>query len=48
MGVPPRASLRALAEGAISESKAAELLDIGIAQVDDYMRGTLPAPPPSA
>ena len=51
-GEPPnrfnRLCLRALAEGAISESKAAELLDIGIAQVDDYMRGTLPSPPPSA
>ena len=39
-----RLCLRALAEGAISESKAAELLDIGIVDVDDYMRGTLPSP----
>ena len=38
-----RLCLRALAEGAISESKAAELLDIGIVEVDEYMRGTLPA-----
>ena len=38
-----RLCLRALAEGAISESKAAELLDIGIVEVDDYMRGTHPA-----
>ena len=38
-----RLCLRALAEGAISESRAAELLDIGIADVDDYMRGTQPA-----
>ena len=39
-----RLCLRALAEGAISESKAAELLDIGMADVDDYMRGVLPSP----
>ena len=39
-----RLCLRALAEGAISESKAAELLGIGIADVDNYMRGALPAP----
>ena len=39
-----RLCLRALAEGAISESKAAELLDIPIVEVDEYMRGTLPAP----
>ncbi len=38
-----RLCLRALAEGAISESKAAELLGIGIADVDNYMRGALPA-----
>ena len=37
-----RLCLRALAEGAISESKAAELLDIGIVEVDHYMRGTRP------
>ena len=37
-----RLCLRALAEGAITESKAAELLDIGIDLVEDYMRGTLP------
>ena len=40
-----RLCLRALAEGAISESKAAELLGIGTADVDDYMRG---GPPSSA
>ena len=39
-----RLCLRALAEGAISESKAAELLAIGIVDVDDYMRGVLPSP----
>ena len=39
-----RLCLRALAEGAISESKAAELLGIGVADVDDYMRGVLPSP----
>ena len=39
-----RLCLRALAEGAISESKAAELLDINIVEVDDYMRGKLPSP----
>ena len=38
-----RLCLRALAEGAISRSKAAELLAIGIADVDDYMRGVLPS-----
>ena len=42
-----RLCLRALAEGAISESKAAELLDIAIGEVDEYMRGTLPAPAPA-
>ena len=39
-----RLCLRALAEGAISKSKAAELLGIGIADVDDYLRGVLPSP----
>ena len=39
-----RLCLRALAEGAISESKAAELLGIGVADVDDCMRGVLPSP----
>ena len=39
-----RLCLRALAEGAISESKAAELLGIGIVQVDDYMNGMLRSP----
>ena len=39
-----RLCLRALAEGAISESKAAELLGIGIVEVDHYMRGMLPSP----
>ena len=39
-----RLCLRALAEGAISKSKAAELLDIAVADVDDYMRGVLPSP----
>ena len=39
-----RLCLRALAEGAISESKAAELLGIGIADVGDYMPGVLPSP----
>ena len=38
-----RLCLRALAEGAITESKAAELLKISIADVNDYMRGILPA-----
>ena len=38
-----RLCLRALAEGAISDSKAAELLDVGIAEVDNYMCGTQPA-----
>ena len=38
-----RLCLRALAEGAITESKAAELLNIGIADVNDYMRGNLPS-----
>ena len=38
-----RLCLRALAEGAISESKAAELLDIPMDLVDHYMRGTQPA-----
>ena len=36
-----RLCLRALSEGAISESKAAELLDIRIVEVDDYMQGTI-------
>ena len=39
-----RLCLRALAEGAISESKAAELLDVALADVDDHMRGVLPSP----
>ena len=39
-----RLCLRALAEGAISRPKAAELLGIGIADVDDYMRGVRPLP----
>ena len=38
-----RLCLRALAEGAISESKAAELLNIGVADVDLYMQATPPA-----
>ena len=38
-----RLCLRALAEGAITESKAAELLDIPIAGVEQYMRGTPPS-----
>ena len=38
-----RLCLRALAGGAISESKGAELVDIGIVDVDDYMRGILPS-----
>ncbi len=38
-----RLCLRALAEGAISEWKVAELLTIGIGGVDDYMRGVLPS-----
>ena len=38
-----RLCLRALAEGAISESKAAELLDVPIAAIDQYMLGTLPS-----
>ena len=42
-----RLCLRALAEGAISESKAAELLDIAIVEVDMYMHGNLPAPAPA-
>ena len=42
-----RLCLRALAEGAISKSKAAELLGIGVPEVDDYMRG-VPPPPPAA
>ena len=40
-----RLCLRALAEGAINESKAAELLNIGIADVDLFMQAT---PPPLA
>ena len=38
-----RLCLRALAEGAITESKAAELLNIGVSDVDLYMQAT---PPP--
>lgn len=37
-----RLCLRALAEGAITDSRAAELLNIGIADVNDYMQGMLP------
>ena len=37
-----RLCLRALAEGAISESKAAEFLDVSISGVEKYMRGTPP------
>ena len=37
-----RLCLRALAEGAITESKAAEFLDIPISDVEPYMRGTQP------
>ena len=37
-----RLCLRALAEGAIGESKAAELLDVPLATIDQYMSGTLP------
>ncbi|MYB88681.1 MAG: ImmA/IrrE family metallo-endopeptidase [Proteobacteria bacterium] len=36
-----RLCLRALAEGAISEAKAAEILDVGMTEVSNYMRGTL-------
>ena len=39
-----RLCLRALAEGAIGKSKAAELMAIGIGGVDDYMRGVLASP----
>ena len=42
-----RLCLRALAEGAISDSKAAELLDVPIVEVDKYMSGTLPEPTPA-
>ena len=35
--------LRALAESAVSKWKAAELLAMGIADVDNYMRGVLPS-----
>ena len=38
-----RLCLRALAEGAIGESKAAELLGVPLMDVDQYMSGTLPA-----
>ncbi len=38
-----RLCLRALAEGAIGESKAAELLGVPLSDVDQYMSGTLPA-----
>ena len=39
-----RLCLRALAEGAITESKAAELLEIKTVEIDAYMRGILPSP----
>ena len=42
-----RLCLRALAEGAISESKAAELLDVPIVEIDEYMHGTLSAVVPA-
>ena len=42
-----RLCLRALAEGAISESKAAELLDVPIVDIDQYMSGTLPEAMPA-
>ena len=38
-----RLCLRALAEGAITESKAAELLKISIDDINDYMQGILPS-----
>lgn len=38
-----RLCLRALAEGAINQSKASELLEIGIVEVDHYMSGTMPS-----
>ena len=38
-----RLCLRALAEGAIGESKAAELLGVPLTDVDQYMSGALPA-----
>ena len=38
-----RLCLRALAEDAISESKAAELLGVPIVEVDEHMRGKLPS-----
>ena len=38
-----RLCLRALAEDAISESKAADLLDVPIVDIDKYMRGILPS-----
>lgn len=38
-----RLCLRALAEGAITDSRAAELLNIGIGDVNDYMQGILPS-----
>ena len=42
-----RLCLRALAEGAISDSKAAELLNVSILDIDDYMRGKLPSSGPA-
>ena len=39
-----RLCLRALAEGAISGARAAELLDVSLRDVDGYMRGTVPLP----
>ena len=36
-----RLCLRALAEGAISDARAAELLDVSLRDVDGYMRGTV-------
>ena len=38
-----RLCLRALAEGAITDSRAAELLNIGIGDVNDYIQGILPS-----
>ena len=39
-----RLCLRALAEGAISHARAAELLDASLRDVEEYMRGTVPLP----
>ena len=39
-----RLCLRALAEGAITESKPVEPLDIAIVHIDDYRWGILPWP----